>query len=133
MDELEPSDYPEELRIQLFNEDSSKISEVLGITEKRAKELDKIIKDSYINHDTLTDSMQVMSEEVEHVNELAYMCFHMGATHTRILENPAMAAAAERDRAKRKKAKEKQEEAEDEKDLVFDEEKKADDDLVFDD
>lgn len=67
------------LRIILVDDESTKIPEVLGISPQREEELDYLIKTSFEEEDTLTDTFAAISKGVKHANELAYCIFHVGA------------------------------------------------------
>ena len=67
------------LRVILVDDESTKITEVLGITPEREKELDDLIKEKFEQEDTITDTMSEISKYLKHANELAYCMFHIGA------------------------------------------------------
>lgn len=67
------------LRVILIDTEAKKIPEVLGISPERELELDEIVKKSYQDHDTITDTMEAASRNLLHANEFSYVMFHLGA------------------------------------------------------
>lgn len=71
--------YPEDFKFKLciINEDGELMSEVLGITDKRATEIAKFTNQAYNNHDRKTDSINEFIGHCVHINEVvfAYECY----------------------------------------------------------
>lgn len=67
------------LRVIVIDDESTNIARVLGISEEREDQLEKIIQEIYrVEDSTITDSFVEISKNCRHANELAYCCFHVG-------------------------------------------------------
>ena len=71
------------LEVLVFEPESNKITEALGITDERADELVELLKDIVDNNkknndSRITDDMYRMSINVKHVNELSFLLFSYG-------------------------------------------------------
>ena len=71
------------LEVLLFEPESDRITEALGITDERSDELvellQNIVNDNKKNeHSTITDDIYRMSINVKHVNELSFLLFSYG-------------------------------------------------------
>lgn len=68
------------LRVIIIDDESDKISDVLGITPEREEELQDLVKSTYKTEEsTITDNFVEISKQCKHANELAYTIFHLGA------------------------------------------------------
>lgn len=67
------------VRILILDDTSHHIPTVLGITEERTKELENILKEEWKTKNSITETMEKISEQVMQANELAYCIFHLGA------------------------------------------------------
>lgn len=65
----------ERLHIKVINPESDYTSTVLGISDERYAELNKVAKSSYFTTDKLSDAMEKASAECLHANELALVVF----------------------------------------------------------
>lgn len=59
-------------KLCIINEDADRVSEVLGITDKRAHEIIAFSKDAYERYDKKTESMQAMLDKCTHINEVVF-------------------------------------------------------------
>jgi len=71
------------LEVLLFEPESDRITEALGITDERSDELVELLQDivndkKENNHSTITDDIYRMSINVKHVNELSFLLFAYG-------------------------------------------------------
>jgi hypothetical protein len=66
-----------QLKIKTINQ-SHLITEALGISEERAKELSKAVLHARIDNQTITDIGEAVSEICNHANELFYACIIIG-------------------------------------------------------
>lgn len=78
MKEAEYSDHPDELRVILYNPEAASLTNALGISKDREKELvDKSIEFWKAGR-RVADAFREMSKLVDNANELALLFFHMG-------------------------------------------------------
>ena len=78
MKEAKDADFPDELRVVVYNPDSENLSETLGITDDRLNSLQDTAKDLWNKSDSLGESMVSVSMAVRNANELAYLMFAIG-------------------------------------------------------
>lgn len=67
------------LRVFILDDTTSNMDTCLGITNERSDELLEIVKQSYEDCKTHTDSFVSISKAALHANELVYMIFQYGA------------------------------------------------------
>lgn len=69
----------ENLVVTVVNTESTKVSDLLGISEERNEELSNILRDEMKNQDKgVTEIMTSLSEKAENANELAFLNFKFG-------------------------------------------------------
>lgn len=54
------------------------VSSSLGISTERLFELAKIIAKAMVHSNTVTEAMVLAQESLTNINELAFVCFHIG-------------------------------------------------------
>jgi len=72
-----------EYNIAIIEPDSSKVTEALGITPERFKELSEIGVKAYKESDKFTDALKKGYAQVKHPNELYFMTVILEEQHSR--------------------------------------------------
>lgn len=101
-DVADPKSY---LKVEILNEESNILHEVLGITEERREALTKRCEVLLTKYDDTSQSAMEMSREILHANELfycAYLMSHMIETKKRLGGLAAMMMGSQRPGGPRK-------------------------------
>lgn len=133
MKELSPAWDPGDFPVKEINPDTDSLSEILGITDKRGKELVLLTLKAIDKHHTIHQAMIDVSEECVHPNELAYTNYVLGAEVTKMkMIGSNHLADRIKEMEKEMRGENTAEESDDE--LNFPEEEKQEEEpLVFDD
>ncbi len=59
--------------------DDESFARAMSISAKREAQIDEILDRCHSETSTYPDAIAALSAEMNHVNELAYACFHLGA------------------------------------------------------
>lgn len=69
----------ENLIVTVVNIESTKVSDLLGISEERNEELAELISNEFAKNNSKVSVLENISKEAKNVNELAFLAFSLGS------------------------------------------------------